>query len=62
MRNTTCVASVSIQADAATGGDEFAVTGVAVVPLTTASAVHPLDWHDMVAGREAGSQLPHRWP
>jgi hypothetical protein len=62
MRNTSCVASVTIQAEAATGGDEFAVTGVVVVPLTAASAVHPIDWHDMIAGRAAGSQLPYRWP
>jgi hypothetical protein len=57
-----CVARITIQPNPETGGDEFAVTGVAVIPFSTAAPVNPIDHADMNAGRAAGNQLPVSWP
>ncbi|KAF6250340.1 hypothetical protein COO60DRAFT_1465698 [Scenedesmus sp. NREL 46B-D3] len=57
-----CVVCIDIQTDPATGGDEFAVTGIAVVAFSEAAPVHPVDFFDIAAGRAKGQQLPISWP
>uniref|UniRef100_A0A383VXD9 SGNH hydrolase-type esterase domain-containing protein n=1 Tax=Tetradesmus obliquus TaxID=3088 RepID=A0A383VXD9_TETOB len=57
-----CVVSVTIQANATTGGDDFAVTGVAVVPFTKKVTINRIDGRHMAAVRAEGDQLPFSWP
>uniref|UniRef100_A0A383WLH2 Uncharacterized protein n=1 Tax=Tetradesmus obliquus TaxID=3088 RepID=A0A383WLH2_TETOB len=57
-----CLVSVTIQVNTTTGGDEFAVTGVAVVPFSTAAPVSRLGQLNFNASRAEGDQLPFRWP
>ncbi|KAF6254129.1 hypothetical protein COO60DRAFT_1462864 [Scenedesmus sp. NREL 46B-D3] len=58
----SCVVRIDIKTDPATGGDEFAVTGIAVVAFSKAAPVHPIDSLDIAAGRAEGQQLPISWP
>ncbi|WIA13856.1 hypothetical protein OEZ85_002430 [Tetradesmus obliquus] len=58
----SCLVSITVVANATTGGDEFAVTGVAVVPFSKAAQVSWIDAVDMAAARAAGGQLPYSWP
>ncbi|WIA34002.1 hypothetical protein OEZ86_012387 [Tetradesmus obliquus] len=57
-----CVVSVTIQANATTGGDEFAVTGVAVVPFSKDVPINRIDKNRMDDVRAEGDQLPFSWP
>ncbi|WIA34000.1 hypothetical protein OEZ86_012385 [Tetradesmus obliquus] len=58
----SCLVSITVAANATTGGDEFAVTGVAVVPFSKAAPASWIDTVDMAATRAAGAQLPISWP
>jgi hypothetical protein len=50
-----CLVSISIQANTTTGGDEFAVSGIAVVPFSTAVLISPNDRLNMAVVRAAGA-------
>ncbi|WIA33999.1 hypothetical protein OEZ86_012384 [Tetradesmus obliquus] len=58
----SCLVSITVAANATTGGDDFAVTGVAVVPFSKAAQVSWIDAVDMAAASAAGGQLPYSWP
>uniref|UniRef100_A0A383VXF2 SGNH hydrolase-type esterase domain-containing protein n=1 Tax=Tetradesmus obliquus TaxID=3088 RepID=A0A383VXF2_TETOB len=58
----SCLVSITVAANTTTGGDEFAVTGVAVVPFSKAAQVSWIDAVDMAAVSAAGGQLPYSWP
>ena len=57
-----CGVSVTLQAHATTGGDEFAVTGVAVVPFSRDVPINRIDKNRMDDIRAEGDQLPFSWP
>jgi hypothetical protein len=57
-----CKVSVTVHTNTETGGDEFFVTGAAVVPYTEAAPVNFIDKLEMASGRTLGAQLPFAWP
>uniref|UniRef100_A0A383VWE2 SGNH hydrolase-type esterase domain-containing protein n=1 Tax=Tetradesmus obliquus TaxID=3088 RepID=A0A383VWE2_TETOB len=64
--HTRCTARITIAGDittnTATGGDEFFVTGAAVVPFSRAVPHNAVDTVEMAGGRALGGQLPFSWP
>jgi hypothetical protein len=60
--HSRCKASITIQSKRATGGDEFFVTGAAVVPFSKAVPSNVVDKLEVTAGRALGRQLPFSWP
>jgi hypothetical protein len=57
-----CKASVTIHTNVTTGGDEFLVTGAAVVPFTRAVPLNFVDKLEVAAARALGNELPFSWP
>jgi hypothetical protein len=58
----SCTVSIDIQPNKTTGGTEFAVTGIALIPFSTGVPLNQIDNWDMLVNIALGDQLPFNWP